>query len=221
MISYYAVNSSMPDCPGIFSELASFWNILQSLAFLLILVVSLVGNFVVLKTILFDQEMRNAYCNIFIINLSLCDIIQASINLPPMAAILIFDQRWFLTSDYFPDLPCKIGKSMNKLIPAVTSLTNVIIAIDRLIGIVRPFRWKMPRHYAALLIVVTWVLSGVFGIMDFIHSQVVTAPLNERDCLVTYCYSDAAPELLTRLVFTNFVFYFHRKKPIIFFNKFI
>ena len=145
MTIFFDANSTLPLCTEILYEILGFSKFCQVLAFLTIIIVSLVGNFVVLKTIFTDREMRKVYCNIFIMNLAFCDMVQATAAIPPMASVLIFEQKWFFTFDFMPHLPCMLARSLNKVVPAVASFTNVVIAVDRLVGVLRPFRTKIPR----------------------------------------------------------------------------
>ena len=190
MTEFLFGNDSLSMCTDFISEILGFFKFCQFLGFLLIVLVSVVGNFVVIKTILTDREMRKVYCNIFIINLALCDIVQATVGMPPMASVLIFDKKWILSFDFLPDLPCQLAKSLNKIVPAVASYTNVVIAVDRLVGVLRPFRAKIPRSYALGLMGLTWMVCCGFGVFDFLKSFVISVPSQEGTCYHNFCYSD-------------------------------
>ena len=191
-MSDYTVNATLSPCIDAWSQLASPVKVVQIFAFLSIVVISVGGNFVVLKTILTDRDMRKVYCNIFIINLALCDIVQATLGMPPLASVLVFDSQWLLTFQWGSDVLCKLAKVLNRVVPAVASYTNVIIAVDRLVGVLRPFRTKIPRHYALALTLLTWLFSLSFGIFYYINSYIVTPPCD--DGFETYCYTDFTPQ---------------------------
>ena len=103
----------------------------QGLFYLIIILISIFGNTVVIKTIIQDAEMSKSYSNIFLVNLALCDLAQAGLMLPIFGTTAVLNDAYIFPPVFGYDVMCTLSRMLNQLCPAVTSYTNTIIAIDR------------------------------------------------------------------------------------------
>ena len=164
----------------------------QGLFYLFIIFFSLFGNIIVIKTVEQDSEMSKSYSNIFLVNLALCDIAQAGLMLPIFGATAVLGDAYVFPPIFGTDVMCTVSKFLNQLCPAVTSYTNTIIAVDRFVAFVYPFRKRLTKLTACLIMGFTWVVSGVFCTDLFCRPEVVRNCWS--GCEKRVCINNLSPE---------------------------
>ena len=164
----------------------------QGLFYFFIIVFSIFGNTVVIKTIIQDAEMSKSYSNIFLINLALCDLAQAGLMLPIFGTSAVLSDAYIFPPIFGYDVMCTLSRMLNQLCPAVTSYTNTIIAFDRGIAFVYPFRRRLTHLTAFIIMALTWVSSFVFSSDVFCKPVVIEACWS--GCSKRICINDISPQ---------------------------
>ena len=164
--------SMVEDCQ-ISEALWKLSGIPQGLFYIIVIFFSLFGNIIVIKTVKQDPEMSKSYSNIFLVNLALCDIAQAGLMLPIFGTTAVLGDSYIFPPILGNDIMCTVSKFLNQLCPAVTCYTNTIIAVDRFVAFVYPFRKRITKLTACLIMGFTWVVSAVFCTELFCQPEVV------------------------------------------------
>lgn len=114
-----------------------------------ILVASLIGNSLVIFTILRRKSMRTS-CNYFIMNIALSDIGVGAIAAP--LRILEIFASW-----PFGDFMCHFLWPIQDVFVCVSVLTHTTIGLERYRAIVIPFRPKISLRKTKIIIVILWL----------------------------------------------------------------
>lgn len=116
-----------------FKEFSWLLAILFGLPACLIIVVTIVGNFMVLC---FKAKVGKSQTSLLIWNLGLADFLVGIVVLPIGVAYVI-GRRWA-----FGELMCKIWVSCDVIFCTASVVTLCIISLDRYIGVTRPLRYE-------------------------------------------------------------------------------
>lgn len=129
---------------GLICLLAFLYGIVSLLAVL--------GNGLVIVIIVRNQRMHTV-TNIFIANLAVADVIIGMFSIPFQfqAALL---QRWVLAN-----FMCSLAPMVQVISVNVSIFTLTIIAVDRYIAVIHPFRAGCSQRSAAVIITATWILA--------------------------------------------------------------
>ncbi|PVD22414.1 hypothetical protein C0Q70_18226 [Pomacea canaliculata] len=129
---------------GLICLLAFLYGIVSLLAVL--------GNGLVIVIIVRNQRMHTV-TNIFIANLAVADVIIGMFSIPFQfqAALL---QRWVLAN-----FMCSLAPMVQVISVNVSIFTLTIIAVDRYIAVIHPFRAGCSQRWAAVIITATWILA--------------------------------------------------------------
>lgn len=128
--------------------------IIMTIALVVVFMASLVGNISVFL-IFFKKPTLLTISNRFIVNLSVCNILQTIFVMPFVFAALVSQEWWF------GDQWCLcIGFGMNTIFAAST-LTLVLIAVDRYLAVVKPLHYsmRMTSQRSLLMILLVWVIA--------------------------------------------------------------
>lgn len=122
----------------------------------LIIIGALIGNILVILSILMFWKLRQSITNLFILSLAFADLLVAIIVMPFNAISTINYGRWILGR-----VMCDIFNSNDVLFSTASIIHLVCISFDRYIAIVYPFLYEsiITRVRAYLMIAVTWILS--------------------------------------------------------------
>nr|KAG5703077.1 hypothetical protein BaRGS_016238 [Batillaria attramentaria] len=113
---------------------------------------AVLGNGLVILIIVKNRRMHTV-TNIFIANLAVADVIIGMFSIPFQfqAALL---QRWVLA-----DFMCSLAPMVQVISVNVSIFTLTVIAMDRYIAVLHPFRAGCSQRSAAIIITVTWVMA--------------------------------------------------------------
>lgn len=130
--------------------------VLKVLPMFLIVCGALIGNVLVILSVLTFWKLRQSITNFFILSLAFADLLVALIVMPFNAMIIINAGRWLLGR-----WMCDIYNSNDVLFSTASIIHLVCISIDRYIAIVYPFLYEniITRRRAYLMIAATWILS--------------------------------------------------------------
>ncbi|KAL7056700.1 hypothetical protein AAHC03_020571 [Spirometra sp. Aus1] len=131
-------------------------------------IAGLIGNFAVLLIVLRNRHMRSV-TNIFICNLSVADLL-ATIFVEPLTLLqnIFIEWRW-------GDTTCWCVPYLQGISVCASSLTLLVIALDRYLAICFPMRKLIRRTLAKKLIVVIWIISAILFIPWAVHYKVTVS----------------------------------------------
>lgn len=138
-----------------------------SVSYLAIFALSLVGNSVVCHVIRRYRRLHTV-TNVFIANLAVSDIFVTVLNVP-------FHVMRHLSDDWpLGQFMCRLVSFAMTVFVYVSTFTMTVIAVDRYVVIVHPFRPRMSVKVGAVVVVVIWTLAGVMSSPYAIFAQVMT-----------------------------------------------
>ncbi|XP_038064259.1 alpha-2A adrenergic receptor-like [Patiria miniata] len=143
--------------------------VVPALLLVLILLLSLFGNVAVIFAILKTPSLREKTCNIFLINLSLTDLMNATLVMFSALVSLIAD-RW-----PFGMYWCYAQCAFNYWFIIVSMLTLAMISIDGYFAVVHPLRYIniITPKVTKIGICYAWCQGCVFALIPAIYGWVV------------------------------------------------
>ena len=142
-------------------------RIVVPIVFGVIFVIGLVGNGLLIFTVLANKSMRTTP-NIFLTSLAIGDFFLILVSVPFRAALYIFEQWWF------GEAMCKISEFMITLSLGTSVFTLTALTGDRFVAIVLPrstLGWSTIRK-TVLISALLWILSLILAAPDLITSTV-------------------------------------------------
>lgn len=145
-------------------------------------VIGIVGNALVIATILINVTMRNA-TNILIMSLSSADLIFI-VCCVPFTALTYASDGWPLSSG-----TCRMYMYVIYVTAYCSVYTLVLMAFDRYLAVVHPFRNDTLRNTktASLTVAIVWVIILGANIPLALHSDIVLGHRNQRGDCIYYC----------------------------------
>lgn len=146
---------------------------------------AVLGNALVILIIVKNRRMHTV-TNIFIANLAVADVIIGMFSIPFQfqAALL---QRWVLA-----DFMCSLAPMVQVISVNVSIFTLTVIAMDRYIAVLHPFRAGCSPRSAAIIITVTWFLAIVLSLPYALYFWVDYLPVEGGD--KPWCSLHTPPE---------------------------
>ena len=126
--------------------------IIGTVLFLLILL-TISGNVIVVLAVITQKKLRSV-SNMFILSLSLTDLLVGTIVMIPAALVEIF-REWILHPKF-----CSIWVSFDVMLCSASILNVCLISIDRYIAIMTPLRYRTIMNHRKTLL----MLCGAWGI---------------------------------------------------------
>lgn len=155
-------------------ESAIALNVLITLMYVTISLAAVGGNGIVVYIIFAYQRMRTV-TNFFIVNLAVGDILIAILCIP-----FTFISNFVLQHWPFGSVMCIIVSYSQAVSVFISAYTLVAISIDRYIAIIYPFRPRMTKLQAKLIISIIWVVALLTPLPTAILSRLVL-PSNLTD----------------------------------------
>lgn len=152
-------------------------QVTKTIAYSVIILLSLVGNSIVIFTVWRNNSMRSV-TNLFIGNLAASDLLITILGMPNMITQLYLGYKWI-----FGAAICKIVVFFQSVSVASSILTLLAITFDRFWAIIFPFR-RRPSFFAArFLLGVVWVIS-LSVMAPFLYAQrVIVGPEGYEICI--------------------------------------
>ncbi|XP_033629930.1 alpha-2Db adrenergic receptor-like [Asterias rubens] len=144
-------------------------KVIAAILLIMIIVLSVVGNIAVIIAVMRTPRLREKTSNIFLINLSVTDLMNATLVMPSTVFSLIAD-KWM-----FGPFLCYAQCAFNYWFIIVSMLTLAMISIDGYYAVVHPLHYmnivtptltKMAVSYA-------WIQGFAFGLIPVIYNWVV------------------------------------------------
>lgn len=128
--------------------------------------VSLSSNLLVLLCFVHSGEIRRQVPGVFTMNLSLCNILIAVLNMPATLVGIVRGQQ------PFGDRACRTVSFLETFLTANTMLSMAALSIDRWVAVVFPLSYSAKMRYKDALIMVcySWLHSFTFSLTALLFS---------------------------------------------------
>ncbi|XP_076757600.1 rhodopsin 5 [Xylocopa sonorina] len=141
---------------------AKYWHIGLALIYLMLLVMSVVGNFCVVWIFSTSKSLRTP-SNMFIVSLAIFDVIMA------------FEMPMFLVNSFLErmigwEVGCDIFAMLGSVSGMGQSITNAAIAFDRYRTISCPIDGRLNSKQAAVIIALTWFWVAPFSVLPLLKT---------------------------------------------------
>nr|ANO39134.1 NPYR-13 [Schmidtea mediterranea] len=148
--------------------------------------------------------------NIFVLTLAISDILLCAFNIPIQTYYEITEKAGFGT------ITCKVVFALFSVPLYISSLTILLIAVDRYRIIIYPLKERISKSTATILVILIVVISTMSSIPValFTHSIYTENNSLSIELETSYC-AEYWPYLLPRLCYSCFVFLFHYFLPLI------
>ena len=135
----------------------TIFKILRTLAYSLLIVVSLTGNSLIIAVVRRDKKTKPTV-NYFIQNMAVADLLITVVYMPRMMSMVFRGYEWSIEGT--------IGLVLCKLVPIchhaailVSIQTLVVISIERFLAIVYPLKRNISKTFAKILVVLSWFFA--------------------------------------------------------------
>ncbi|XP_032223285.2 neuropeptide FF receptor 2 [Nematostella vectensis] len=137
-------------------------------AYSVVLVVALMGNVLVIWVVHRSPGMRQKTINMFIVNLSIADLLMALFTIPRLLSEIVSEQGMWLVTGLLGEALCKLTVFIQEVATAVSIQCVVILAYDRFRAVVYPLHSAtMSTASRVITIPVTWLIACILHSPDF------------------------------------------------------
>ncbi|KAL3876130.1 hypothetical protein ACJMK2_034002 [Sinanodonta woodiana] len=133
-------------------------------------VTSLGGNFIICIILLIRKRLRTV-TNIYIFNLSCCDILVITICVPFTAVTNLILYYW-----PFGQMVCPLVMYLQLVTVLQRSLLLVAMTFDKYYAIWQPLKRRLGIKWTKLLIGILWCISAILSIPTAIHYRIMYFP---------------------------------------------
>ena len=142
----------------------SFIMIVKLMLYVIMILISLFGNFLIILVIYYDKSMRKS-TNFFIFNLAICDL-AIIFSSAWIQILLVISDNWLLGKQF-----CKISSYLEMVSIKSSVLTLAVISYDRYNGILYPLKTATTdnRNKYYLIIVFIWFVSLILSIPTYFY----------------------------------------------------
>ncbi|CAG4918000.1 unnamed protein product [Colias eurytheme] len=173
------------------SFILPWWRqILWTVLFAGMVVVSTVGNLVVIWIVLANKRMRSV-TNYFLVNLSIADTMMSTLN-------VTFNFTYMLYSDWpFGHFYCKFCQFVAVLSISASVFTLMAISIDRYVAIMSPLQPRLGKRATLGIAAAIWAGSCIISSPNFLYFTTETDLLPDGS-LRRICFPDWPDGITTR-----------------------
>ena len=138
-------------------------NVTQAFAYYIMILLSLIGNTVVIKAIKrTGKTVRRQVHYIFIVNLSVADLLFALENIPMVCTHLLLNGAWKIEGNVGTFL-CRFDLFLSIILILVSNLTILAIAFEKFCGIVFPMKTFVSRKRSYVIVGSTWLIGALYA----------------------------------------------------------
>lgn len=146
---------------------------LKVTAYSIIMLISLVGNFLVIITYKMDQnELKKLVMSATICHMAVADLMITIFGIPSMISLLMVDRRWLIPGQ-FGEALCKIYTYALEVGVFVSALSIAVIAVERFLSVFFPLRKIMTIKAAHITSGIVWIGSCCFYAPKFYTNTVI------------------------------------------------
>lgn len=149
------------------------------------MVLSLIGNVLVLLIFYRNKTLRTAV-HYFIMNMAVSDLIYPVVFLPFRISAAYLDNEW-LVRGVFGNILCKIAWNAGNISNFVSTVSMVVIAVDRFHAVLFPMRpTLLSRKKCRFIIIATWLAALGFCSHLIYAVQLVSNHSKRYRCLLKW-----------------------------------
>ncbi|KAL9973476.1 hypothetical protein ACROYT_G019942 [Oculina patagonica] len=138
------------------------WKISLVFGYYFAILLSLVGNAVVIKAVRrIGRALRRKVHYLFIVNLSVADLLFALEMTPMICVHMLLDSAW-LIQGRLGNFLCKFDVFLSAVLILISNLTILAIAVEKFLGIFFPLRTFVSKKRAYFIMASTWLVSGLY-----------------------------------------------------------
>lgn len=141
--------------------------VLLSVLYGTISLVAVIGNSLVMVVVIARKNMQTV-TNIFIANMAFADVILGIFTIPFQFQTIILG-RWEVAG-----FMCKVAPFAKNMCVNVSIFCLTLVAIDRYIAVMYPFRAGFHKLVAALILSIIWIISIVASLPEALYYQITT-----------------------------------------------
>ena len=167
------MNSSSYGCP---------WTVSASLTSILAVIntITLIGNMLIV-TVFFKTPSLKTSTNYYIVNMAVCDLLRPFFSWPLYVSEGMLTRNVFISGSWAL-AACKLGMYFRAVSQIVSILSLVLIALDRFVAIVFPFKVSvMNGKIRVILLLVSWLIP-LLGVLPYALFSKITTVENQRVC---------------------------------------
>ncbi|CAO2623631.1 G-protein coupled receptor 83 [Lemmus lemmus] len=154
-------------------------KIVLSFAYVIIIMISLFGNYLVCQVFLKHKEIKKS-TGLLIFNLAVSDILIILLNSP-------FAMTRFLTGQWvFGRVVCHVSRFAQYCSLHVSTLTLMAVAMDRHRVILYPMKPRLTYYQSLLVVAVIWSIAVFLALPHAIYQNLFTF-VNEDGVAMSYC----------------------------------
>ncbi|KAL9960365.1 hypothetical protein ACROYT_G033813 [Oculina patagonica] len=150
---------------NLYSEPLAF-KITKIILYVIILILSFVGNTMVIIIICRFKHMKRLPGHLFILNLALCDLLTPLISIPLEMALVENENTWILGEAF-----CKVLPPAATFFATSSSLTLAAISLDRYRTLMHPFKRRLDTRTVKILIAFVHCCSCILVIPHMVTSE--------------------------------------------------
>ena len=159
-------------------------QIILAFAYYVMTALSLVGNTVVIKAIKrIGRTLRRQVHYLFIVNLSVADLLFAAEMIPMICVHLLLRGAWHIQGR-FGDFLCRFDFFLSAILILTSNLTILAIAVEKFLGIFFPLKTLVSKKRAHFIIAATWLVSGIYSAPLFSFAHLKTHGSGDVTCSV-------------------------------------
>lgn len=154
------------------------------IAYYVMIVLSLVGNTVVIKAIKrIGRNLRRQVHYLFILNLSVADLLFALEMAPMIYVHMLSGGTWHIRGR-FGEFLCQFDVFLSAVLILTSNLTILAIAVEMFLGIFFPLKTLVSKKRAYFIIAATWFVSGCYGAPLFSFAHLKAHGIGDAVCFV-------------------------------------
>lgn len=160
------------------------WAIFLVFAYYLVILLSLVGNTVVIRAVKrIGRALRRKEHYLFIVNLSVADLLFAAETIPMICVHMLLSGEW-LIKGRFGNFLCKFDVFLSAVLILTSNLTILSIAVEKYLGVFFPLKTMVSKKRAYFIIASTWIASGLYSAPLFFFAYLGKDPDGKMRCSV-------------------------------------
>ena len=166
------------------SKNVTVWVISLVFAYYLAILLSLVGNMVVIRAVKrIAGVLRRKVHYLFIVNLSAADLLFAAEMIPMICVHMLLSGEWLIRGR-FGNFLCKFDLFLSAVLILTSNLTIVSIAVEKYFGVFFPLKTMVSKKRAYLIIATTWIASAVYAAPLFFFGYLKKSPDGKATCSI-------------------------------------
>lgn len=179
-VTNFTPTTSAPLFGCSFGPLSRPFVIVLTIAYCVVIVVSLIANVRVIRYAASRNKMQRSFDRL-IVNMAVADILDALLGIPCNIVYFYVKLRWF--PGLFGQLLCKTMYFGMNLSITASGFTFAAIAVDRYFAIAHRAKRSLSQRTVKFSIALIWIIAGMVFSSDYHRFRVLRSPNGEFLCL--------------------------------------